>query len=73
MEHILNDKILGRSLIPGDTVTKVEYLLRQGKSYNEINKHVRYHTKNGKLRHISLGKISEIKNCLSKKEGAVSG
>ena len=66
-----NSIILGRSSIPKDIVTKVEDLLKQGTSYNEINKLVRYRTKSGKLRHISLGKISEIKNGISKKEGLI--
>ena len=69
----LNGVILGRSSIPQDIVTRVKDLLRQGKSYNEINKQVRYRTKNGKLRHISIGKISEINKLLSKKEEAISG
>jgi len=69
----LNGVILGRSSIPQDIVTRVKDLLKQGTSYNEINKQVRYRTKNGKLRHISIGKISEIKKHLSKKEGAISG
>ena len=69
----LNGVVLGRSAIPQDIINKVEYLLKQDISYNDINKQVKYRTKNGKLRHISLGKISEIKKHLSKKEGAVSG
>jgi len=69
----LNGVVLGRSSIPQDIIAKVEDLLKQGRSYNEINREVKYRTKNGKLRHISIGKISEIKKCLSEKEGAFSG
>lgn len=69
----LNGVILGRSSIPQDIVTQVEGLLKKDKSYNEINKEVRYRTKKGSLRHISIGKISEIKKHLSLKEGAISG
>ncbi len=69
----LNGVVLGRSSIPQDIIVKVEDLLKQGKSYSKVNKLVTYRTKNGKLRHISIGKISEIKRCLSEKEGAFSG
>jgi len=69
----LNGVILGRSSIPQDIVTNVEGLLKMGSPYSEIQKAVKYRMKNGKLRHISLGKISEIKKSLSKKEGAISG
>ena len=69
----LNGVILGRYSIPQDIIAKAEDLLKQGISYSEITKEVRYRTKNGKLRHISIGKISEIKKCLSEKEGAISG
>lgn len=69
----LNGVILGRSSIPQDIIDKVEDLLKQGISYNEINRDVKYRTKSGKLRHVSIGKISEIKKCLSEKEGAFSG
>lgn len=69
----LNGVILGRPLIPQDIITKVEDLLKQGRSYSKINKEVRYCTKKGKFRHISFGKISEIKKHLSLKEGAISG
>jgi DNA invertase Pin-like site-specific DNA recombinase len=69
----LNGVILGRSSIPQDIIAKAEDMLKQGRSYNEINRDVKYRTKSGKLRHISIGKISEIKKCLSEKEGAFSG
>jgi len=68
-----NGVILGRSSIPQDIIVKVEDLLKQGSSYSEINKLVTYRTKKWKLRHVSIGKISEIKKCLSEKEGAFSG
>ena len=69
----LNGVVLGRSSIPQDIIDITEDLLKQGKSYNEISREVKYRTKSGKLRHISIGKISEIKKCLSEKEGAFSG
>jgi len=69
----INGAVLGRGLLPKETITKVEGLLKQGISYTEINKQVKYRTKSGKLRHVSIGKISEIKKHLSKKEGAISG
>lgn len=69
----INGVILGRGSLPKETITKVEDLLKQGMSYTEINKQVKYRTKSGKLRHVSIGKISEIKKHLSKKEGAISG
>jgi len=69
----LNGVILGRSTIPQDIINAVENYLKQKKSYNEIHRTVKYRTKNGSLRHISIGKISEIKKQLSKKEGAISG
>lgn len=69
----LNGVILGRSSIPQNIIIKVENLLKQGRFYSEINKEVRYRTKNGKLKHISIGKISEIKKQLSKREGLISG
>ena len=69
----LNGVVLGRSSIPQDIINRVECLLRNAYSYNAIQKTVKYRTKNGKLRHISIGKISEIKKHLSKKEGAISG
>ncbi|MCK5030134.1 MAG: recombinase family protein [Thermoplasmatales archaeon] len=68
-----NGVILGRSSIPQDIIAKAEDMLKQGRSYNEINREVKYRTKSGKLRHVSIGKISEIKKCLSEKEGAFSG
>jgi len=69
----INGVVLGRGSLPKETITKVESLLEQGRSYTEINKQVKYRTKSGKLRHVSIGKISEIKKHLSKKEGAFSG
>lgn len=69
----INGVVLGRGLLPKEIITNVEDLLKQGISYTEINKQVKYRTKSGKLRHVSLGKISEIKKHLSKKEGAFSG
>jgi len=69
----LNGVVLGRSSIPQDIIAKAADMLKQGRSYNEINREVKYRTKSGKLRHISIGKISEIKKCLSEKEGAFSG
>jgi DNA invertase Pin-like site-specific DNA recombinase len=68
-----NGVILGRSSIPQNIILKVENLLKQNISYAEINNLVKYRTRNGKLRHISIGKISEINKYLSKKEGAFSG
>jgi len=65
----INGITLGRSSIPQDVTIKVEDFLKQGRSYAEINKEVKYRTKSGKLRHVSVGKISEIKKHLSKKEG----
>ncbi len=67
-----NGVILGRNTIPQGIIDNVEDLLKKGRSYNDIQKQIRYRTKNGKLRHISIGKISEIKKHLSKKEGAIS-
>lgn len=69
----LNGVVLGRSAVPQDSIAKVEDLLKQGISYNEISKKVTYRTKKRELRHVSIGKISEIKNYLSEKEGAFSG
>ena len=69
----INGVVLGRGSLPKETITNVEGLLKQGRSYIEINKQVKYRTKSGKLRHVSIGKISEIKKHLSKKEGAISG
>ena len=67
----INGTTLGRSSIPQDVTIKVEDFLKQGRSYVVINKEVKYRTKSGKLRHVSVGKISEIKKHLSKKEGAI--
>jgi DNA invertase Pin-like site-specific DNA recombinase len=69
----INGVVLGRGSLPKEIITNVEGLLKQGRSYIEINKQVKYRTKSGKLRHVSIGKISEIKKHLSKKEGAISG
>lgn len=54
---------LGRPAIPSDTIEEVKRLLGCGWSINRI--HARLH--------VSVGKISEIKQMLSKKEGAFSG
>ncbi len=67
-----NGIILGRSSIPQDVIIKVEDFLKQGRFYAEINKEVRYKTKSGKLRHVSVGKISEIKKSSFKKGGGNS-
>jgi DNA invertase Pin-like site-specific DNA recombinase len=69
----INGVVLGRGSLPKEIIADVESLLKQGISYTEINKQVKYRTKSGKLRHVSIGKISEIKKHLSKKEGAFSG
>lgn len=66
-----NGKILGRSSIPNETIQRVKELLTEGYSYNEISKQAKYRTKSGKLKHVSVGKISEIKKMLSKKEGVI--
>jgi len=70
-EEQQNGSVLGRGSISKEVVAHVEDLLKQGISYIEINKQVKYRTKSGKLRHVSIGKISEIKKYLSKKEGAI--
>lgn len=54
---------LGRPAIPEETIKEVKRLLGRGWSINRI--HARLH--------VSVGKISEIKQMLSKKEGAFSG
>jgi len=54
---------LGRPAIPEETIEEVKRLLGRGWSINRI--HARLH--------VSVGKISEIKQILSKKEGAFSG
>jgi DNA invertase Pin-like site-specific DNA recombinase len=65
-------KRIGRPAIPEEKIKIVVRLLEKGYSYPEIKKIVKYRTKQGKLRHISLGKISDIKKSISKKEGASS-
>ena len=54
---------LGRPAIPEEKIEEVKRLLGRGWSINRI--HARLH--------VSVGKISEIKQILSKKEGAFSG
>lgn len=66
------DEKLGRPSIPPEKIKTVIRLLKKGYSYSEIKKIVKYRTKKGKLQHISVGKISEIKKDLSKKEGGIS-
>ena len=68
-----NGVSLGRPEIPRETLTLVANLLRQGFRYSEIRRQAKYRTKDGKLRHVSLGKICEIKKGLSEKEGVFSG
>jgi len=58
----INGVQLGRPTIPSETIEEVKRLLGRGWSINRIRARV----------HVSVGKISEIKQMLSKKEGAVS-
>jgi len=58
----INGVQLGRPAIPEETIEEVKHLLGRGWSINRI--HARLH--------VSVGKISEIKQILSKKEGAFS-
>lgn len=59
-----NGKKLGRSALPGDTVAEIERLLLAGKSIRLIHKNITYKKKHGKIQHVSIGKISEIKKNL---------
>lgn len=65
------DKKIGRPNIPEEKIENVVNFLKEGYSYGEIQKRVKYRLGDGKLRHISLGKISQIKKSLSKKEGEI--
>jgi hypothetical protein len=47
-------------------------MLSEGVGYSEIQQKARYRTKSGELKHVSIGKISEINKHLSKKEGGIS-
>lgn len=61
-----NGKKIGRSSIPDDAVAEVIRLLDEGKSFNYIHGHVTYKIKYGKIKHVSKGKISEIKKSVQK-------
>jgi DNA invertase Pin-like site-specific DNA recombinase len=64
---------LGRGVIPPETIEEISSMLRDGASITKIHDRVKYRLHSGELRHPSIGKISAIKQCLSKKEGAFSG
>jgi len=57
---------VGRSELPESVIKEVEKKLDEGKSYRKIREEVSYKIKYGKVKHISLGKISEIANNRSK-------
>ncbi len=59
-------KKIGRSKIPDEAIEKVIKLLDEGRSFNYIHDHVTYKIKYGKIKHVSKGKISEIKKSVQK-------
>jgi len=59
-------KHVGRSSLPDEVVQQIIELLHAGKSFNYIHDHVTYKAKHGKIKHVSKGKISEIKNSVQK-------
>jgi len=52
--------LVGRSTLPDEIVQKVISKLKQGKSYRQIRSEVTYKAKYGKVKNISIGKVSEI-------------
>ena len=58
--------IVGRNELPVSIVKEVEKKLDEGKSYRTIRDEVSYKIKHGKVKHVSIGKISEIANSRSK-------
>jgi len=59
-------KLVGRDSLPDDVIAQVVRLLNAGKSYNFIHENVTYKAKYGKIRHVSKGMISKIKNGVHK-------
>ena len=54
--------LVGRSGLPSEVVEQVLKKLDEGMSYRKIHNEVTYKAKYGKIRHVSVGKISEIAN-----------
>lgn len=59
-QKAIDKGLVGRSTLPEDVVDKVISLLEKGESYRKINKLVTYKAKYGKVKHVSIGKISDI-------------
>lgn len=57
-------KAVGRSKLPDLVIDEVIALLQAGKSYSYIHENVTYVGKRNKIKKISKGKISEIKNTM---------
>lgn len=58
---------VGRSLLSDEVTSQVLEKLKEGKSYRQIHNEVTYKIKHGKVKHVSVGKITEIANQRSKK------
>lgn len=51
---------VGRSTLPKEIVAEVKKKIKEGKSYRQIHKEVTYKAKHGKVKHVSVGKVSSI-------------
>lgn len=62
-----NGTKLGRSKIPDEVVEEIKTLAKKGMSVRKIRNQVAYKVKYGKVKKVSIGKISEIKKSVQKR------
>jgi DNA invertase Pin-like site-specific DNA recombinase len=58
---------IGRKEISQEVKDAIIEKLKEGKSYRQIHNEVTYKIKHGKVKHVSIGKVSEIAKMCSKK------
>lgn len=59
-QKALDKKLVGRGSLPEEVVKEVIEKLEKGMSYRKIHEQVTYKAKYGKVKHISIGKVSDI-------------